>query len=287
MKSYYFQFIMNKLIFFILTILLTISYAKCQDNNSGNAIPGYKTEMNILYRDKTKEKLTEYMESRCRLDIYYPVNQNNFSTIVWFHGGGLLNGEKFIPGNLKNQKLSIVPVNYRFSPLVTCPAYIEDAAAAVAWVFRNIQKYGGDPEKIYISGHSAGGYLTLMIGLDKKWLGNYNIDANKIAGLFPFSGQTVTHSTIRRERKISEVLPVIDEFAPINHARQDAPPLYLITGDRELDMPARYAENAYLMEIMKATGHKETRLFELQGFDHNDMIDPGCFIVLKYLTGDK
>jgi dipeptidyl aminopeptidase/acylaminoacyl peptidase len=273
---------MNKYYFFILVGLLFPSVVFAQGKTSVNADQVYKTEFNILYRDKTKE-LTDYMESRCRLDVYYPVNKKDFATVIWFHGGGLLEGEKSIPENLKNKGISVIPVNYRFSPKVTCPAYIEDAAAAVAWVFNNISKYGGSPDKIYVSGHSAGGYLTLMVGLDKYWLGKYNIDTNKIAGLFPFSGQTVTHSTIRRERKVSEVIPQIDEFAPINHARIDAPPLYLITGDKDLDMPARYAENEYLFEIMKATGNKTTKLFQLEGFDHNEMINPACHIILKYI----
>ena len=274
---------MKKILFIILIQIFLRGGIIAQEKNLGKDTLGYKTELNILYRDKTKEILTEYMEARCRLDVYYPVNQKDFPTVIWFHGGSLLGGERFIPEDLKNQKLAIVPVNYRLSPQVNCPAYIEDAAAAVAWVFNNIQKYGGNPDRVFISGHSAGGYLTLMVGLDKRWLSHYNIDANKIAGLFPFSGQTVTHSTIRRERKISEVLPLIDDFAPINHARADAPPLYMITGDRELDMPARYAENAYLLEIMKAVGHKKTRLIEVQGFDHNEMIDPASHILLKYV----
>jgi acetyl esterase/lipase len=275
---------MKRILFIILMQILILGAITAQEKNLSKDTPEYKTDFNILYRDKTKEILTDYSEIRCRLDVYYPVNQKDFPTVIWFHGGGMLGGERFIPENMKNRGLAIVPVNYRLSPQVTCPEYIDDAAAAVAWVFNNIQKYGGNPDKIFVSGHSAGGYLTLMVGLDKRWLSHYNIDANKIAGLLPFSGQTVTHSTIRRERKISEVLPVVDEFAPINHAREDAPPLYLITGDRELDMPARYAENAYLLEIMKAVGNKKTRLFELQGFDHNQMIDPASFLLLKYVT---
>lgn len=274
---------MSKTVLLILLSFWSIYRAYAQEKISAKENTGYKTELNIFYRDNAKENLSDYMESRCRLDVYYPVNKKGFPTVIWFHGGGLLEGERFIPDNLKNQNIAVVSVNYRLSPKVSCPAYIDDAASAVAWVFRNIRKYGGDPEKIYISGHSAGGYLTLMVGLDKKWLKQYDVDANKIAGLFPFSGQTVTHSTIRRERKVSEIIPQIDEFAPINHARQDAPPLYLVTGDKDLDMPARYAENAYLLEIMKAVGNKQTRLFQLEGFDHNEMINPACHIILKYI----
>lgn len=276
---------MKKILIILLFTILS-GRTDAQKNSQAGMNHEYSTEFNILYRDKSEEKLTDYMEARCRLDVYYPVGKKDFATVIWFHGGGLLNGEKYIPENLKKRNIAVIPVNYRFSPQVKCPAYIEDAAAAVAWVFRNIKRYGGNPDKIYLSGHSAGGYLTLMVGLDKKWLDRHGIDANRIAGLFPFSGQTVTHSTIRRERGISEQLPVVDEFAPINHGRKDAPPLWLITGDRALDIGARYAENAYMLEIMKLIGNETTSLHEIQGLDHMEMVEPACYILLKNI-GEK
>lgn len=58
--------------------------------------------------------------------------------MVWFHGGGLKTGNKHIPEKLKEKGIAIVIVNYRLNPKVQCPAYIDDAAAAVAWVFKNI-----------------------------------------------------------------------------------------------------------------------------------------------------
>lgn len=158
---------------------------------------------------------------------------------------------------------------YRLYPKVNSPKHIEDAAAAVAWVFNNINKYGGDSSLVFISGNSAGGYLTLMIGLDKKWLKANKIDANRIAGLIPLSGQAITHFAVRKERGISETQPMIDDLAPLYHVRVDAPPLLLITGDRELELLGRYEENAYLMRMMKIVGHKETKLYELDGYGHN------------------
>ena len=241
----------------------------------------YKTELNISYR--SGENLDAYQKERCKLDIYVPENVDSFTTVVWFHGGGLTGGEKSIPERLKEKKLGVVAVNYRLSPKVKSPAYIDDAAAAVAWVFKNIAKYGGDPQKIVVSGHSAGGYLTTMIGLDKHYLAAYGIDANSIEKLVPFSGQMITHFEIRKERGIKDTQPVVDEFAPLFHVRADAPPLYLITGDRELEMLGRYEENAYMCRMMKLSGHKQTTLYELDGFDHGGMADPGFDLLLKIL----
>ncbi|NCB09502.1 MAG: alpha/beta hydrolase, partial [Bacteroidia bacterium] len=247
----------------------------------------YQLEENISYRAAGEMANNDYMAERCKLDIYYPVEKNGFTTVVWFHGGGITSGNKFIPEKLKEKGIAVVAVNYRLSPKATCPDYLDDAAAAVAWIFKNIEKYGGDTSKIVVSGHSAGGYLTSMVGLDKKWLAKYQIDANSIAMLIPFSGHTITHMTIRKERGIPDTQPVVDEFAPLFHVRPDAPPLILITGDRELEMLGRYEENAYMMRMMKVAGHKKTKLYELDAFDHGGMASPAFEILLNEIKAIK
>jgi acetyl esterase/lipase len=229
----------------------------------------YATQTNLPYYSDAIIKSDAYIKERCVLDVYYPKNSSGFATVIWFHGGGLTGGNKELPEALKNQGIAVISVNYRLGPKVVSPKYIEDAAAAVAWVFKNIPAFGGDESLIFLSGHSAGGYLASMVGLDKKWLNTQGIDANKIAGLIPFSGQAITHFLVRKERGIADTQPVIDELAPLFHVRADAPPLLLITGDRELEMLGRYEENAYLMRMMKIAGHQNTKLYELDGFGHN------------------
>jgi len=249
----------------------------------------YLTKTNIHYYSEAVNKSDAYIQERCVLDLYYPENTKDFPTVVWFHGGGLTEGQKEIPEALTKKGIAVIGVNYRLSPKIKAPKYIEDAAAAVAWAFNNIENFGGDSSKIFVAGHSAGGYLAMMIGLDKKWLQKNDIDANKIAGLIPFSGQTITHFNIRHEKNIPEIQPTIDEFAPLFHVRADAPPLLLITGDRELEMLGRYEENAYLMRMMKVAGHKETRLLELDGYNHG-MAEPAFPLLLneiKRITAKK
>jgi len=239
----------------------------------------HKTELNIPYYPAAMQT-DEYLKERCKLDIHYPLNSKGFATVVWFHGGNLVEGEKFFPEELLYQNLCVVSANYRLSPKVKAPAYIQDAAAAVAWVFKNIEKYGGDPRKIFVSGHSAGGYLASMVGLDKQWLNAHGVDANQIAGLIPLSGQTVTHSTVRDEQGLPQGKVIVDKYAPICHVRKDAPPLLLITGDRNLEIPGRYEENFYLHRLMEIAGHKETGLYELQGYTHM-MIYPALPLLIN------
>ena len=199
------------------------------------------------------------------MDVYYPEGIKNFPTVVWFHGGGLKAGNKSVPKLLKEKGIAVVAVNYRLHPKVKASVYIEDAAAAVAWTFKNISKYGGDPTKIGVSGSSAGGYLTLMVGLDQTYLKTHEIEANDILALLPLTGHTITHFTVRAEKNIPKTQPIIDRFAPLYHVRADAPPIVLFTGDSELEMLGRTEENAYMMRMLKVVGHPKVKHIVLEG----------------------
>lgn len=240
----------------------------------------YTTRENISYYADSIVKSDSYIKERCKLDIYYPKNKTNSSTIVWFHGGGLTAGNKEIPKALLEKGFIVIGVGYRLSPKAHVAAIIEDATAAVAWTFRNISTYGGNTKLIFISGHSAGAYLGSMLTLDKTYLAKYNINADEIAELISFSGQAITHFTKRQENGIRDTQPVIDKYAPLYFVRADAPPMLLITGDRELEMLGRYEENAYLSRMMKLTGHKRTVLYELEGYGHN-MVEPAMPLLVK------
>lgn len=268
----------NYLLLFFLCLFLVSTQSQNRFETTS-----YQTISDISYRNANDGTLDAYMKERCKLDLYYPDHQPGFATVVWFHGGGIRAGNKFIPQELQEKGIAVVAVNYRLSPKVSCPAYIEDAAASVAWVFRHIEEYGGDPDLIFVSGHSAGGYLTSMLGLDKGYLQAFDIDADRIAGLIPYSGHTITHFTVRAERGIEGTKPVLDEFAPLFHIRKEAPPYIIITGDREQELLGRYEENAYMMRMMKIVGHEDTYLYELDGYNHGAMAVPAHHILLTHV----
>ncbi|MDO6516387.1 alpha/beta hydrolase [Zobellia uliginosa] len=242
----------------------------------------YVLKENIPYYPEAIRSQDAYVKERCKLDVYYPKDLVNAPVVVWFHGGGLKNGEKNIPEGLEEKGIVVVAVNYRMHPKVQHPVYIEDAAAAVAWVFKNISVYHGSADKIVVSGHSAGGYLASMVGLDKSYLGKHGIDADKIAGLAPLSGHTITHMTIREEMGIKETRPIVDKFSPLFHVRKDAPPMLLITGNRELELLGRYEEVAYFYRMMKVVGHTDVVLMELDGYGHL-MVYPALPLLVNFV----
>ena len=262
--------------FLILALLLCTTIARAQYNQV-NDIP---------YRDAAEG----YAQERCKLDVYYPTNETDAPVVVWFHGGGIEGGEKHIDPQLKNCGLVVVAANYRLLPKAPIDDILDDAAAAVAWTYKNIAKYNGSKRKIFVAGHSAGGYLLDMIGLDKRWLAKYGVDADSLAALVPFSGQCVTHYTIRKQQGIPPLQATIDQYAPLTYVRADAPPIIIISGDRELELFGRYEEQAYFWRMLKLVGHKDVTLYEMQGYDHGAMPFPAYKILkdhIKRLTEKK
>lgn len=150
----------NRSKFLVLVLLFCTMVARAQQYQQVNDIP-------------YTESADAYAQERCKLDVYYPTDLKDAPVVVWFHGGGIEGGNKHIDPQLKNCGLVVVAANYRLLPQAHIDDILDDAAAAVAWTYKNIEKYGGSHRKIFVAGHSAGGYLLDMIGLDKKWLAKY------------------------------------------------------------------------------------------------------------------
>lgn len=260
-----------------LPLLLTLFYCTCVP-----AQTSYELLSDLNYRPDSTDA---YIKQRCVLDLYHPTDSVGFATMIFFHGGGLSGGEKYIPDEWKDKGIAVVTANYRLHPRVQNPTYTRDAAAAVAWTMRHIADYGGDPRRIYVSGHSAGGYLTSMVGLDTTYLAEYRLHPDSLAGLIPFSGHTITHFTARKERGLEWDDIVVDRYAPIDHLRPDTPPLLIITGDRERELYGRYEENAYFWRMLREVGHPRVWLEELQGFNHGNMVVPASLLALDFLRG--
>ena len=204
-----------------------------------------RTEKGIYYGP---ENPTEYQEEKCQLDLYLPPESSEkFPVVVFFHGGGITGGNRGGP-DLSEKGIGLVAPSYRLHPKAQCPDYLNDAADAVAWTFRNIEKYGGDPKRIFVSGSSAGSYLASLITMDKSWLEKRGVDIDQVAGLIPVSGHMITHFTVRKERGISATCGLSDEFAPLFHVRRTPFPIFIQCGDD--DYPGRQEENRLFVAMM-------------------------------------
>ena len=248
---------------------------------------GYRVVKDLPYYPKDFRPLSgdaEYAAERCKLDIYIPEKKitEPLPVLLFFHGGGLSRGSKGMPRGQRGlpAEFIIVTANYRLSgPRAKCPDYLHDAAAAAAWTVRNIAKYGGDPDKVFVSGMSAGGYLSAMIALDRRWMKPYGLDPRKcFAGVLPISGQMSTHFQVMIERG-QEGQPLVDEYAPIYHAAADTPPIVLFCGQPDIEFKARVAENLFFHAVLtQLKKNPDAKIYQINGFNHSSVGVPAGYL---------
>ncbi len=209
-------------------------------------------------------------DPRQSLFLWIPKGKTSFPVAIWVHGGGMVFEAADPCDQLFDGTRAVAAVRYRLSPDHVAPAQHEDVAAAVAWIYRECETFGGNREKITLGGMSAGSYLSAIVAMDPKYLKKHGIDHKKLAGLFLVSGQMTTHFQLKKDLNYpgENLVPVIDEYAPLHHLSKDLPPMILITGQHDMDMPARAYENKFMADTLIALGHPHVESYELMGASH-------------------
>ncbi|MCC6858745.1 MAG: alpha/beta hydrolase [Bryobacterales bacterium] len=160
-----------------------------------------RVERDIAYAEPRNE--------RQLLDVYAPQKGSSLAVVVWVHGGGWMRGSKnemgHKPAAFAEKGFVFVPVNYRFIPNVTMDTIVRDVAKSVGWVHANIARYGGDPRRIFLMGHSAGAQLAALLCTDSRYLEAEGVPRAGIVGCVPVDGDTydvplqVATATARRK----------------------------------------------------------------------------------------
>ena len=218
---------------------------------------------------------SEYPDKKDRLDVYTPAAATNAPVIVSIHGGGLRQGDKsghtFVGQRFAQSGHVTVIVNHRLSPGVTHPAHIEDIAAAVAWTKRNIARYGGDPAKLFVIGHSAGAYLAALLVLDPRYLAAHGLTPRDIRGVVPVSGFFyVDRPGVAPDRPKDTWgidANVWKTASPATYVRRDVPPMLLLYADG--DDSWRQQQQGEFVTALGHAGQRETEVRMIRGRTHN------------------
>ena len=164
--------------------------------------PAFALALLFQANNSIAQKLTSdipYVDSgheRQVLDIYTPENKSrkNLPVMFWIHGGGWQVGDKsdvaLKPRVLTERGFVFVSTNYRLLPHVEMDELIGDVARALGWVYRNIAKHGGDPNRIFVGGHSAGAQLAALICIDDRYLKKEGVSFEVLQGCVPVDGDT-------------------------------------------------------------------------------------------------
>jgi acetyl esterase/lipase len=227
-----------------------------------------------------------------RLDVYLPKGAKDFPVVLFVHGGGWASGDRKLYAGVgrvfARNGVGTVVISYRLSPSVKHPGHIEDVARAFAWTHQNIARYGGRPDRIFVTGQSAGGHLAALLATNETYLKAHGLSSRDIRGVMPMSGVYVF-----RGRGLRGVLGDAPE------ARADASPLEHVSG-REPPFLIVYADNDFpgcaLMSKAFATALREKKvaadLYEVKDRNHISIIfrlmldeaDPATQALLKFVA---
>lgn len=176
------------------------------------------------------------VEPAHRLDLYVPEAAELAPVIVFWHGGMWKKGSKddvrFVGAALARSGYVAVIPNYRLYPQVRFPAFVDDGARAVAWVREEIASFGGDPDAIFLMGHSAGAYIATMLAFDPRYLNEHGESAKCIRGVIGMAGPY----TLERPAVFLE--SIFDKssnarWRPIDAVATASPPTLLLHGEAD------------------------------------------------------
>ena len=230
----------------------------------------------VEYRQAPLTSIAYGDDARQKLDIYLP-KQNAAgasAVLIFFHGGSWHDGERegygFLGRAFAARGFVTVIADYRKAPSVRFPAFVQDTASAIAWVHANIAKHNGDADRIFVMGHSAGAHIAMMTALDPQWLAANNLAPNVIKGVIGLAGPYDFLPLTTDSSKIAlGQWPDLTETQPITFARADAPPLLLLTGDKDTVVKPRNSK--ILSETIQALGgQQQLRIYP--HVDHADII---------------
>lgn len=213
---------------------------------------GYQVISNLAYGNHPRQKL----------DIYIPDGQTTPAPVlVFYYGGSWQSGSKddykFVGEAFASLGYVTVIADYRLYPQVYFPTFIEDSAAALVWVHKNIASHGGDAKNIFVSGHSAGAYNAVMLGVNPTYLSQAGGNVNMIRGTLGIAGPY-------------DFLPFTDEdiialfskakdtqTQPITFATHKTAPMFLATGNDDATVGVKNTVN-----LAKALGGHGTTVVE-------------------------
>ena len=241
----------------------------------GNHVRRYEELSDDLVRTMPGELDVPYGAAgpRQMLDIFTP-DTDGAPILVFIHGGYWFFNSKdprrFPAREFVPRGIAWVPINYRLAPTVPMSDIVADVRNAVKWLYRHAAEYGCDPDRIYVSGNSAGGHLTAEL-LSDDWPDQYGLPADVVKGACAISGLYDLEPLLECEpnEKLRLDLESARRYSPIYHLSGQATPSIIACGANESAEFRR--QTAAYADTLKEAGYPVTHM-EVAGHDHFSII---------------
>ena len=235
-----------------------------------------------------------------RLDVYQPHGVKNVPVLMMVHGGAWQHGGKIyniLSGPaFAEAGILTVSINYRLSRGTKHPAHIRDVARAFDWVKKHAADYGGDPNKVFITGHSAGGHLVALLALNEKYLKEVGRSSDEIVGVIPVSGlyRVGATSLIFKNTFDPDKASLIDA-SPEFHVDDKQPPFLIIYAQKDLpllDIQAIGLERALLakkspVQLMRAEDRNHLTIMLKMGTNDDPTTEAMLDFIRKHTAAAK
>ena len=171
-----------------------------------------------------------------KLDLFLPKGRQDFPVLFFVHGGAWTTGDRKLYGLVglvfARNGIGTVVISYRLTPTVQHPGHIEDVARAFAWTHKNIGRYGGRADQIFVTGQSAGGHLAALLATNSRYLQAQNLTLKAIRGAIPISG-IYTFEPGRMARVIGAGEEAADSASPLKHVSGQEPPFLILYAEHD------------------------------------------------------
>lgn len=198
-------------------------------------------------------------KTKHKLDLFLPKDCKDFPVLFFVHGGGWRHGDKNFLGIYARlgkywaeQGVGVVVPNYRLSPSVQHPEHIKDVARAFAWTAQNIRKYKGNPECMFVCGHSAGGHLAALLATNDKFLKEEGIDRKTIKGVIPMSGvYQIPEDSWLFNQAFGKDADQRKDASPMLHLGDGLPPFLIIYAESDLPYCGKITSEAFRQALLE------------------------------------
>lgn len=237
-------------------------------------------QKNIPYLDSTSGS---FHPQRNLLDMYWPAVTENCPVLIFIHGGTWISGSKdmyaALGDNFASKGMVTAIINYRLGDIASYSQMADDCAAAVKWVYENAKRYNGNPNRICISGHSAGGHLAALVTLDQAYFNKLHmvnpVKACLLIDAFGLNMETIIKSPlVTMYRSYIAKVFTNDSLqwknaSPVTHVHQKQVPFYIATGNNSY--PFLLSDNEVFIQKLRNLDAKVV-VEKIPGKNHAEMI---------------